>query len=192
MVSGPSGSGKTTLCRRLADEGEAVYATSATTRAPRPGERDGHDYHFLDRDDFLAKVDEGEFVEFAEVHGNYYGTLKSEVLSHLRQGTDVVMDIDVQGATIIRGTTDAEIQQALAELFVMPPTEEELKARLTGRGTDSDEVIALRLKNAVEEMRHWPNYSHLLISHTREEDYARFKALLSSERMRVCRISKTV
>ncbi|MDB4465597.1 AAA family ATPase, partial [Akkermansiaceae bacterium] len=89
LVSGPSGSGKTTLCRRLADEKEAHYAISCTTRPPREGEVDGRDYHFLSKDDFTARIDGGEFLEHAEVHQNYYGTLKSEVLDHLAAGTDV-------------------------------------------------------------------------------------------------------
>lgn len=188
MVSGPSGSGKTTLCRRLADENEAIYATSATTRGPRPGERDGVDYHFLSHSAFSEKIKAGDFLEYAEVHGNFYGTLKAEVLSHLRAGTDVVMDIDVQGADIIRNCPDPEIQTALSQLFVMPPSQHELAERLSERNTDDPEVIQLRLQNAIEEMRHWPKYQHLLISNTREEDYLRFKSLLIAERMRISRI----
>ena len=104
LVSGPSGSGKTTLCRKLANDGEAVYSTSCTTRPMREGEKDGHDYHFLTRDEFMLRAESGDFLEHAEVHGNFYGTLKSEVLDHLHKGTDVVMDIDVQGAQIGRYT----------------------------------------------------------------------------------------
>ncbi|MDF1713691.1 MAG: guanylate kinase [Akkermansiaceae bacterium] len=188
LVSGPSGSGKTTLCRRLADEKEAHYAISCTTRPPREGEVDGRDYHFLSKDDFTARIDGGEFLEHAEVHQNYYGTLKSEVLNHLAAGTDVVMDIDVQGADQVRSCPDTQIKTALIDLFVMPPSEEELLARLTGRGTDAEEVIALRMKNALEEMRHWPEYSYRIISATREEDYLNFKSLILAERLRVSRL----
>lgn len=189
VVSGPSGSGKTTLCRRLADSGEVRYSISCTTRQPRPGEIDGRDYHFLKRADFEARLAAGEFIEHAEVHGNFYGSLKSEVLSHLAAGRDVVMDIDVQGAAQVRACPEPLIRSALVDLFVMPPGETELRRRLTGRGTDSEEVIALRMSNALEEMKHWRNYSYLMISSTHEEDYARFLALVTAERLRVARMS---
>lgn len=187
LVSGPSGSGKTTLCRRLADEGEAHYSISCTTRPPRNGEQDGVHYHFLNRGDFEDRINEGEFLEHAEVHGNLYGSLISEVLDHLSTGTDVVMDIDVQGAKQVRSCSNPEIINALVDLFVMPPSEAELRARLTGRGTDAPDVIELRMKNALEEMRHWPDYSYRLISATREEDYLQFKSLLLAQRLSVSR-----
>ena len=188
VVSGPSGSGKTTLCRRLADSGEVRYSISCTTRQPRPGEVDGRDYHFLSREEFEHRLAAGDFLEHAEVHGNLYGSLKSEALSRLGEGTDVVMDIDVQGAGQVRNCEDPEIQRALVELFVMPPSGEELRARLTGRGTDSEETIALRMANALDEMRHWNEYTYVLHSSTREQDYARFLALVTAERLRVSRI----
>lgn len=188
VVSGPSGSGKTTLCRRLADEGEASYSVSCTTRAARPGELDGRDYHFLSREEFLAKRDAGEFLESAEVHGNLYGTLKSEVAGRLAQGADVVMDLDVQGAAQVRACADEAIRLSAVDLFVMPASENDLHDRLSGRGTDSTEVIALRMTNALEEMRHWPEYTYRLLSGSREEDYVRFKSLITAERMRVSRL----
>ena len=190
VVSGPSGSGKTTLCRRLAAEREAHYSISCTTRQPRPGETADLDYHFLSPDAIAARVAAGEFLEHALVHGNHYGTLRSEVLGHLGAGTDVVMDIDVQGAAQVRACTDPEIQRARVDLFVMPPSEAELLARLTGRGTDSAATIALRMANAIEEMRHWPSYTYRLLSASHEEDYARFKALLTAERLRVSRLTR--
>lgn len=191
LVSGPSGSGKSTLCRRLESEGEAEFSVSCTTRPPREGEQDGRDYHFLDRAEFERRVEAGEFLEHAEVHGNCYGTLRSEVIGRLESGIDVVMDIDVQGAAQVRACEDGTIRRALVDLFVMPPDERELEARLRGRGTDSEEVIALRLKNAIEEMSHWPDYSYQLVSATREEDYAKFKSLLFAERMRVSRLGES-
>ena len=188
VVSGPSGSGKTTLCRRLGDAGEARYSISCTTRLPRPGEVDGRDYHFLSREEFEGRLAAGDFIEHAEVHGNFYGSLKSEVLSDLDAGCDVVMDIDVQGAEQVRACADADIRRAFVDLFVMPPSGEELQARLSGRGTDSEETIALRMANALDEMRHWSEYTYVLHSSTREEDYARFLALVTAERLRVARI----
>ena len=188
VVSGPSGSGKTTLCRRLADAGEAHYSISCTTRQPRPGETDGIDYHFLARADFETRLAAGDFIEHAEVHGNFYGSLKSEVLAHLAAGRDVVMDIDVQGAAQIRACRDPVIRSAMVDLFVMPPNEAELRGRLSGRGTDSEEVIALRMANALGEMTHWRSYTYLMLSSTREEDYARFLALVTTERLRTGRM----
>jgi len=189
VVSGPSGSGKTTLCRQLAHAGEAHYSISCTTRQPRPGEENGRDYHFLSKEDFFHRMEAGDFLEHAVVHGNLYGSLKSEVLSYLQAGTDVVMDIDVQGADQVRTCEDHDIRRAFVDLFVLPPDEEELRARLSGRGTDSEEVIALRMANALEEMRHWKRYSHMLHSTSREKDYARFQALVTAERLRVSRLA---
>jgi len=190
VVSGPSGSGKTTLCRRLASEGEAHYSISCTTRAPRPGEMSGRDYHFLNRAEFEERLAAGDFLEYATVHGNLYGTLKSEVAGFLENGTDVVMDIDVQGAAQIRACEDEEIHRAMVDLFVMPPSEEELYGRLSGRGTDSAAVIALRMENALEEMQHWSSYAYCLLSSTKEEDYAKFTALVAAERLRVSRMHR--
>lgn len=187
LVSGPSGSGKSTLCRRLSAEGEAEFSVSCTTRSPRDGEVDGADYHFLSRGEFERRIRAGEFLEHAEVHGNFYGTLRSEVVDRLASGRDVVMDIDVQGAAKVRAIGDWAIRRALVDLFVMPPDEKELEARLRGRATDDEETIRLRLRNAIEEMSHWRDYSYRLVSATREEDYAKFKSLLVAERMRISR-----
>ncbi|MGC6466460.1 MAG: guanylate kinase [Akkermansiaceae bacterium] len=188
LVSGPSGSGKTTLCRRLADEDEAHYSISCTTRPPREGEINGVDYHFLTREEFSQRIDANELLEHAEVHGNYYGTLKSEVVDFLEKGVDVVMDIDVQGAAQVRECSDQAIRKSLTDLFVMPPGEQELRARLMGRGTDDQEVIDLRMRNALDEMKHWPEYTYRLISATREEDYLNFKSLVLAERLKVSRL----
>ncbi|MGB1873423.1 MAG: guanylate kinase [Akkermansiaceae bacterium] len=190
LVSGPSGSGKTTLCRRLADEGEAVYSTSCTTRPARDGERDGYDYHFLSRESFEQKVHDGDFLEYAEVHGNFYGTLISEITDHLASGTDVVMDIDVQGADQVRECQDSGVRKALVDLFVMPRTEDELRKRLTGRGSDTDDIIELRMKNALGEISQWQKYRYRLLSETREQDYQQFKSLLIAERLRVARLTE--
>jgi len=190
VVSGPSGSGKTTLCRLLAESGEVHYSISCTTRAPRPGETDGKDYHFLTREDFQQRLDAGDFLESALVHGNLYGSLKSDVTSYLSDGTDVIMDIDVQGADQIRTCPDAEIQRAVVDLFVLPPSEEILLKRLSDRATDSAETIALRMTNALEEMRHWHRYAYCLVSSSKEQDYAQGLALVTAERLRVSRINE--
>lgn len=188
VVSGPSGSGKTTLCRRMAGEKAAHYSISCTTREPRPGEIADQDYHFVSPAEFRARLDAGDFLEHAQVHGNFYGTLRSEVMGYLEAGTDVVMDIDVQGAAQVRACVEPAIQRARVDLFVMPPGEQELHARLVGRGTDSAAIIALRMQNARDEIQHWPSYTYRLVSATHEEDYARIKALLTTEQLRVSRL----
>lgn len=183
IVSGPSGSGKTTLCRRAEAAGLTAYSISCTTRAPRPGEQDGVDYHFLTPEVFAAKVAAGEFLEHATVHGNSYGTLKADIIDLLQQGKNVVMDIDVQGAASIRACDDAIISRAYADVYIHVPSAE-LEARLRGRQTDSEEVIRLRLHNAAEEDARQGEYQYALISGDREADYSRFLALLTTLRMR--------
>ncbi len=183
IVSGPSGSGKTTLCRRAEKDNLTSYSISCTTRQPRPGEQDGVDYHFLTQEDFAAKVAAGEFLEYATVHGNSYGTLKSDIIDLLLAGKNVVMDIDVQGAASIRNCEDSIIRRAYADVFIhVPPAE--LEARLRGRQTDAEEVIQLRLRNAAEEDARQGEYQFALVSADRESDYSRFSALLCALGMR--------
>lgn len=147
-VCAPSGTGKTTLLKRLlADSPGLRFSVSCTTRAPRAGERDGADYHFLDRETFLRRRDEGFFAEWAEVHGNLYGTPRQAVLDHLEAGSDVLFDIDVQGA--------AQLRQSLGQgcyVFILPPSLASLEARLRGRASDAAEVVARRLQNAPGEI----------------------------------------
>ncbi len=184
VVSGPSGTGKTTLCRKVCDGEKAVFSVSCTTRPPRPGEVDGRDYFFLDETDFLARVDRGELFEYARVHNRWYGTLKSYVFENLRRGVDVFMDIDVQGAIQVRGCEDDLVRRCLTDIFVMPPSLNELRNRLSGRATESDDALELRMKNAEAEMQHWRDYRYCLISDTRESDEVRFKTLIEAERLR--------
>ncbi len=184
VVSGPSGSGKTTLCRKLCDAGEAIFSISCTTRSPRPGEVDGKDYFFLSDEEFVQRIGRDEFFEHAHVHGRRYGSLKSYVTENLRRGIDVMMDIDVQGAAQVRACPDEIVQRCLVDVFILPPSGEELQQRLAGRGTESQEAVDLRLTNAIAEMTHWPEYDYTLVSSTREADYDRFKALLIAQRMR--------
>ena len=184
VVSGPSGSGKTTLCKKACEAGEAVFSVSCTTRAPRPGEVDGRDYFFVTEEQFQEKARGGELFEYATVHGRSYGTLKSFVFENLERGVDVLLDIDVQGAEQVRACEDALLKKCLVDVFILPPSVGELENRLAGRGTESPEALALRMKNAIAEMNHWPRYQYTLVSGTREEDERRFRALLAAERMR--------
>ena len=187
LVSGPSGSGKTTLCRRLARDGEAHYSISCTTREAREGEVNARDYYFISREKFEAEAGVGHFIEHAEVHGNLYGTLKSEVIEFLQRGDDVVIDIDVQGADQVRACEDPLVNASLVDLFVMPASEEDLRERLANRATDTEDVISLRLSNALEEMSHAGRYTYQLISRSKEDDYTRCRSLLVAERLRVSR-----
>jgi guanylate kinase len=184
IVSGPSGTGKTTLCRQVCDGGQAVFSVSCTTRPPRPGEVDGRDYFFLNEADFLARVGRGELFEHARVHGRWYGTLKSYVYDNLRRGIDVFMDIDVQGAAQVRACKDELVRRCLTDIFVMPPSLEELRTRLSGRGTEDAAALDLRLQNAGAELEHWREYRYNLVSASREEDTRRFRAVLEAERLR--------
>ncbi len=189
VVSGPSGSGKTTLCRQLRDRQGCVYAVSCTTRAPRPGEQDGVDYHFLTESEFERRATRGEFLEHASVHNHHYGTLRSEVRRHLEHGVDVIIDIDTRGAALIRASDDPLVRRCHVDMFVMPPTLEELRRRLGDRATDDEATIQLRLVNAQNEIRHWPTYQYTLVSGTREQDYQRFEAVLLAERQRSSRLT---
>ncbi len=185
VVSGPSGSGKTTLCRRATDEGRCRYSISCTTRAPREGEINGRDYHFLSAEKFEELVNQGEFLEHALVHGNRYGTLKQDIVPLLMKGENVIMDIDVQGANQVRSNGDAAIRRAYADVYIHV-SPRELESRLRGRGTDSEDVIRLRLENALEEDTQISLYQYILESGAREEDYYRFTCLLSSLSLRAC------
>ncbi|MDD5350920.1 MAG: guanylate kinase [Chthoniobacteraceae bacterium] len=184
LLSAPSGAGKSTLRTGLQRNQDFSYSVSCTTRAPRPGERDGEDYHFLTREAFEEQIAAGAFLEHAQVHGNYYGTLKSAVLGVLRAGGDVLLDIDTQGAARIRANAGPEIQAALVDIFLMPESLDVLRRRLAKRGTETPEQIALRLRNAETELREWRAYRYALVTSTPEEDLAGFRAIMQAERSR--------
>lgn len=172
VISAPSGAGKTTLINRLREEFPHFgYSVSCTTRAPRAGERDGQDYHFWTRARFEEQREAGYFAEWAEVHGNMYGTPLEPLRRMLEQGQDVLFDIDVQGAR--------QMKESLREavfLFILPPSMAELEKRLHGRGLDSEETIARRLRNACTELREAPWYDYLVVNDDVEAAYARLRA----------------
>ncbi len=182
MVSAPSGAGKTTLCDALRQTPDFVYSVSCTTREPRAGEIEGEDYHFLSEDDFQERVAAGEFLEYARVHEHYYGTLRAPIRTDLETGVDVLIDVDTQGAASIRNYNDAFIRQALCDVFIMPPDLEELRRRLTKRGTETEEQIELRLINAAREMELWRDYRYTIISKSMEEDLLKFRHIMGAER----------
>ena len=182
MVSAPSGAGKTTLCDALRQTPDFVYSVSCTTRAPRPGEIEGEDYHFLTEADFLTRLAAGEFLEHAQVHNQYYGTLRGPIRNSLDEGVDVLIDVDTQGAASIRSYDDPFIRQALCDVFIMPPDFDELRRRLTKRGSESAEQIDLRLMNAAREMELWRDYRYTIISKSMEEDLLKFRHIMGAER----------
>lgn len=181
ILSAPSGAGKTTLLKRvMADLPGLAFSVSHTTRLPRAGEVDGVDYHFVSRGQFEAMREQGVFLEWAEVHGNLYGTSRPAVLAQLATGLDVILDIDVQGTAILRNS--AAIPSA--SLFITPPSLSELERRLRGRGTDSEETILLRLKNAGTEMRAAVDYEYLIVNDCLEQAVDTLRAIVIAERSR--------
>ena len=182
VISAPSGAGKTTLVEALRRTPEFFYSVSCTTRPPRAGELDEEDYKFLPEADFLTRVKAGEFLEHARVHGHYYGTRVEPIALNLKSGRDVLIDIDIQGATSIRDCQDEFIRQALADIFIMPPDLEELRRRLTKRGTETPQQIESRLATASREMQSWREYRYTIISRSMEEDLQKFRHVMAAER----------
>jgi guanylate kinase len=170
VVSAPSGAGKSTLCNRLVEKFPGMtYSVSCTTRAPRGEEKNHEHYHFISKEEFRERVGRGEFLESAEVHGNFYGTLQRTVREALSEGRDLIMDIDVQGAAQIRSACaalpeDDSLRKSFVDIFIAPPSMDELRRRLCGRATDAEEVIEKRMRNAEKEMRERDAYEHLIIN----------------------------
>ena len=190
LISAPSGGGKTTLCQQLlAARPDMTRAVTCTTRAPRPGEKDGVDYHFFDAEEFLKRLHAGNFLEHATVYGNSYGILKSELLGKLRSGKDVLLNVDVQGAATIREQAEGEpeLKRALVTVFLTPTPLTVLEERLQKRGADATAVIQKRLAVAKQEIAQWKNFDYLLISGTKQEDLRRILAIVEAEKMRSAR-----
>ena len=186
VISAPSGGGKTTLCEKLLEtRQDMARAITCTTRAPRPGEKDGKDYYFLDAGTFLKRVQAGHFLEHATVYGNSYGTLRGEVLDKLRSGKDVLLNIDVQGAASVRASVegDEDLKRAFISVFLTPPSAEILEARLKKRGQDSAASIQKRLSVARQEVAQWRHFDYLIISTSIQEDLRRMLAIVDAEKM---------
>lgn len=187
LISAPSGGGKTTVCQQLlAAVPDLTRIVTCTTRAPRPGETDGEDYHFLGLEEFERRVAAGEFLEHAQVYGHRYGTLRSEVAARLRSGRDVLLTVDVQGAASIRecAAADAELRAALVTVFLTPSSVEVLAERLARRGHDAPAVVARRLTAARREVADWHRFDYLVLSSTVAEDLRRVRAIYEAEKMR--------
>ncbi len=190
LISAPSGAGKTTLCQMLLEaQPHMTRAITCTTRAPRPGERDGVDYHFFTAADFLKRLQAGNFIENATVYGNSYGILKSELLTKLREGRDVMLNVDVQGAATIReqAESEPELRRALVTIFLTAPSVMVLEQRLKNRGADAEPVIQKRLAVAKQELAQWKNFDYLLVSGSKQEDLRRTLAIIEAEKLRSSR-----
>jgi len=191
VVSAPSGCGKTTILKQvMAKISGLAFSVSHTTRQPRLGERDGYDYHFVGKEEFIAIRDQqpSGFLEWAEVHGNFYGTSRREVEALSAAGKDVVLDIDIQGAEQVRENADP------VTVFISPPTLEELERRLRGRGTESPDDIVFRLANAENEMAAASRYRYLIINDELDQAVRDLQAIITAERRRrnKARVSRTV
>jgi guanylate kinase len=181
VVSAPSGAGKTTLCRKICETMPGVkHSVSYTTRLPRPGEIADIHYTFVDEEEFRSMIASGEFVEWAEVHGNFYGTSKKRIEKIINEGQDVILDIDVQGAKQIKEYfTDSVL------VFVLPPSMEELEKRLFDRMSDSKEVIEKRLKRAREEIQEYKNYDYVIVNNTLDKALNELASIIVAENVKI-------
>ena len=183
VISGPSGTGKGTVCRKLLKECKDLHlSVSVTTRQPRPGEIDGKSYFFVDKEKFMEMKERNQFLEYAEVYGNYYGTPKEYVLNMLNSGRDVLLEIDIQGAKLVRNHYPDAVY-----IFLSPPSLEELEKRLNKRGTENEESKAIRLKNAQIELKEKEHYNYLIINDNLDEAVDKLRSIIIAEK---CRIRK--
>lgn len=189
VISGPSGAGKSTLLDGLRRTEDFVYSVSCTTRSPRAGEKDGADYHFMSEEEFRRRADNGEFIEHASVHGARYGTLRETVMRQLLEGVDVLLDIDTQGADMIRRHNGGALREYLADVFIMPETVEELRRRLLRRGTETEDQLQIRLTNAAREMRQWRDYRYVILSKSIVDDLESFRSIMRAERLAARRLT---
>lgn len=186
VLSSPSGAGKTTLARRLLDEEPGIaMSISHTTRPKRKGEKDGEDYHFVDRDSFTRMRDHGEFLEWAVVFDNYYGTTGKPVKQALGEGRDVLFDVDWQGAATLR----AKAEHDVVTVFILPPTAADLEQRLNVRAQDPPDIVRRRMLGASNEIQHWQEYDYVVVNYDIEQSVAAVRSILAAERLRGSRLT---
>lgn len=180
VVSGPSGAGKGTICKRLTEIINIELSVSMTTRKPRPGEIDGKNYFFVTKEEFLHKIDNKGLLEYATVYGNYYGTPKENVMQKLEEGQDVVLEIDIQGALKIKEACPKGIF-----IFILPPSMTELRKRITGRGSETEDAINLRLGETLKEVSYIDKYDYCVVNNEVDEAVDRVGAIIKAEHSRV-------
>jgi guanylate kinase len=186
VLSSPSGAGKTTLARRLLEAEPGIeMSISCTTRKQRNGEVDGRDYRFIDREAFARMRDRGEFLEWAVVFGNYYGTPRKPVEQALAAGRDVLFDVDWQGAQSLRDDSPDDV----VTVFILPPSGKVLERRLTERAQDAPEVVETRMREASNEIQHWGEYDYVVINNEIDQALAALRAILAAERLRASRLT---
>ena len=188
VISGPSGAGKGTICKALLEKHKDIHlSVSATTRDPRQGEVHGVNYYFLNKDEFLKKVEEDDFLEWAEVYGNCYGTPKSNVKELLDAGKDVILEIDIQGALKVKENTEEGVF-----IFILPPSMEELKQRIINRGSETPESLMRRFNSAYQEINYISKYNYAVVNDTVENAVNKIENILTAEKCRVDRIQGTI
>jgi guanylate kinase len=186
VLSSPSGAGKTTIARKLLEEDKDIeISVSHTTRKKRKGERDGKDYHFVNHDAFTRMRDQGEFLEWAVVFDNYYGTTRKPVQQALAEGRDVLFDVDWQGAASLR----AKAKDDVVTVFILPPTAADLEQRINVRALDPPEIVRRRMLGASNEIQHWTEYDYVVVNYDVGRSVAAIRAILIAERLRRTRLT---
>ena len=188
VISGPSGAGKGTICKALIEKHKELYVSvSATTRQPRAGEVDGVNYHFTTKEDFVERIERNDFLEYAEVYGNYYGTPKSKVEEMLDKGVDVILEIDIQGALKVKENFEEGVF-----IFILPPSMEELKQRIIKRGSETPESLMTRFKSAYQELNYVSKYNYAVVNDEVHLAATKIEGIIAAEKCRVDRIKEKI